>query len=261
MASGPTAYPHSERMARAEQIAARFQSYYAENLLAIGIYGSLGRSADGPYSDIEMHVIVKGEEITRAFEWSAGPWKAEVDVYSEDVFLNAAAELDSLWPITQGSFARVLPLHDPKRLFHRAAHAVFDHTLDDYNNLIREVLIGDFYEVIGKARNAISRGQTGNLAAEAVLAARFAACVVGLANRHLYSTGPEIFPESLSLPGRPAGYDELLDLVMRGDLSDPARVGQAMDALWEGEEAWAAGCEIKLYRDLEELLNEDGVKA
>jgi kanamycin nucleotidyltransferase len=257
MTSGPNSYTHTERLARAEQIAARFQAYYAENLLAIGIYGSLGRSMDGPYSDIEMHVIVKGEEIERSFEWSSGPWKAEVDVYSTDVFLAEAGKLDDLWPITQGSFARVLPLHDPKRLFHRAAHAVFDHTLEDYNRLIREVLIGDLYEMIGKARNALARGQTGDLAAEAVLAARYAACVVGLANRCLYSTGPEIFPESLGLPGRPAGYDELIEMVMRGELSDPRRVIKVMDTLWEGEEAWAAGCGLKLHFDLEELLVQD----
>lgn len=257
MTSGPSSYPHSERLARAEQIAARFQSYYAENLLAIGIYGSLGRSADGPYSDIEMHVVVKGEEIDRSFEWSTGPWKAEVDVYSPDVFLNKAAELDDLWPITQGAYARVLPLHDPKRLFHRAAHAVFDHTLEEYNDLIREVLVGDLYEVIGKARNALARGRTANLTVEAVLAARYAACVVGLANRYLYSTGPEVFPESLALPGRPAGYDELLDLVMHGEMNDPQRVVAAMDALWEGEESWAAACGIQLYRSLEDMLVED----
>ena len=254
MTAGPTAIPHSERLARAEQIAARFQSYYAENLVAVGIYGSLGRSADGPYSDIEMHVIVNGEEIQRTFEWATGPWKAEVDVYSPDVFLARAGELDTLWPITQGAFSRVLPLHDPRRLFHRAAHVVFDHTMEEYNNLIREVLIGDLYEVVGKARNALARGKTADLAAEAVLAARYAACAVGLANRCLYSTGPEVFPESLTLPGRPAGYDELLDLVIRGDLSDPQKVVNGMDALWEGEEAWTAACGIKLYRDLEELL-------
>jgi kanamycin nucleotidyltransferase len=257
MTSGPTSYTHTERMARAEQIASRFQAYYAENLLAIGIYGSLGRSMDGPFSDIEMHVIVKGEEIERAFEWSSGPWKAEVDVYSPDVFLAQAGKLDDLWPITQGSFARVLPLHDPKRLFHRAAHAVFDHTLEEYNALIREVLIGDLYEMIGKARNALARGQTGDLAVEAVLAARYAACVVGLANRCLYSTGPEIFPESLGLPGRPAGYDALIELVMSGELSDPRRVVEVMDALWEGEEEWAKGCDLKLHHDLEDLLAQD----
>ena len=257
MTSGPASYTHTERLARAEQIASRFQAYYAENLLAIGIYGSLGRSADGPFSDIELHVIVKGEEIERAFEWSTGPWKAEVDVYSLDVFLAHAGKLDDLWPITHGSFARVLPLHDPKRLFHRAAHTVFDHTLDEYNDLIREVLVGDLYEMIGKARNALAQEKTGNLAAEAVLAARYAACVVGLANRCLYSTGPEIFPESLGLPGRPHGYDELMELVMQGELSNPRRIMNVLDTLWEGEEAWAAGCGLDLHRDLEELLAQD----
>ena len=260
MPSGPIPYSHSERLERAEHIAARFQSYYDESLLAIGIYGSLGRGADGPFSDIEMHVVVKGDEIERAFEWSTGPWKAEVDVYSPDVFLARAGKLDALWSITQGAFVHVLPLYDPQRLFDRAAHIVFNHPSEDYNNLIREVLIGDLYEVIGKARNALAQGSTANLAAEAILAARYAACVVGLANRRLYSTGSLIFPESIGLPDRPTGFNDLLDLVMRGDLSDIRQVGQAIDALWEGEEVWAAGIGIKLYRDLDDLLNENCVQ-
>ena len=257
MFTGPEAYTHTERMARAEAIAARFQAHYEEHLLAIGIYGSLGRGADGPYSDIEMHVIVSGEEIDRSYEWSEGPWKAEVDVYSPDVFLSKASELDDLWPITQGAFARVLPLHDPKRLFHRAAHAVFDHTLEEYNHLIREVLIGDLYEVIGKGRNALASGQTANLASEAVQSARYAACVIGLTNRHLYSTGPAVFPESIELPGRPDGYDTLAGLVTRGELSDTHAVLKAMDALWVGFEAWATERGLNLHIKLEALLSDD----
>lgn len=255
MVSGPDRFTHPERLARAEKIAARFQSHYEENLLAIGIYGSLGRGMDGPFSDIEMHVIVQGEEIERSFEWSTGPWKAEVDVYSPDVFLSRASLLDDLWPITQGAFARVLPLHDPKRLFHRASHAVFDHSLDDYFAVMEEVLIGDLYEVVGKVRNSLVRGTSANLPAEAVLAARYAACVIGLNNRHLYSTGPEVFPESLELPGRPAGYDALVGMVTRGELGDPAAVGAAVDALWAGEEAWAGEQGLQLHRDLDDLLN------
>jgi len=257
MPAGPAEYPHTARLARAESIAARFQAYYAENLLAIGIYGSLARGTDGPYSDIEMHVIVKGEEIDRVFEWSAGPWKAEVNVYSPDIFLSQAAELDDLWAITQGAFARVLPLHDPKRLFHRAAHAVFDHTLEEYNDLMREVLIGDLYEVIGKARNALATGQTANLSADAVAATRYAACVIALANRHLYSSGAQVLPEALSLPGRPNGFDQLAGLVMRGQLNDQPAVLEAINALWEGEEAWAAERGLRLHRELDELLGED----
>jgi kanamycin nucleotidyltransferase len=257
MPAGPSSFTHPERLARAETIAARFHAHFEDNLLAIGIYGSLGRSLDGPFSDIEMHVIVQGEEIERSFEWSEGPWKAEVDVYSPDTFLAHSAELDDLWPITQGAFARVLPLHDPKRIFHRASHAVFDHTLEDYQDVIREVLIGDLYEVVGKVRNALATERTANLPAEAVLAARYAASVVGLNNRHLYSTGPAIFSESLELPGRPAGYDELVGMVVRGKLHNAQAIAAAVDALWAGEEAWAQEQGLQLYRTLDELLREE----
>jgi hypothetical protein len=48
-----------------------------------------------------------------------------------------------------------------------------------------------------------------------------------------------------------------MELVMQGELNNPRRIMNVLDTLWEGEEAWAAGCGLDLHRDLEELLAQD----
>ncbi|HMN60028.1 MAG TPA: kanamycin nucleotidyltransferase C-terminal domain-containing protein [Anaerolinea sp.] len=254
--SGPQPFEHAERVQRAEQIAAAFQRRYAQRVKGIAVYGSLARATDGPFSDIEMFVILEGERVERVFEWSAGPWKAEVDVYSEDVYLNAAGEFDEFWPITHGAFLHQLVLHDPGGLFARGGQIALGHSDEEFRALISEVIVGDLYEAVGKIRNGVARGRGEVIAPFCVDAARYGACLVGLHNRQVYTSGASLFSESLELPGRPRGYDALARLVMAGDLGDPERAAGLLDAFWEGVEDWAAEQGIPLTHDLEDLLEE-----
>jgi kanamycin nucleotidyltransferase len=80
-----------------------------------GVYGSLARGADGPYSDIEMMCLLRTAGVERTVEWSHGPWKAEVNFLGYDVALRQAAEVDGDWPLAHGAYLNVLPLHDPER--------------------------------------------------------------------------------------------------------------------------------------------------
>jgi kanamycin nucleotidyltransferase len=111
--NGPRPHTHPQRLQLAQEIAAQIHQHYGRHVLALGLYGSLGRGTDGPYSDIEMHCVLQGVTIDIAHEWSAGPWKAEVDVYDEATILATAALVESNWPLTHGAFVHVWPLYDP----------------------------------------------------------------------------------------------------------------------------------------------------
>ena len=106
---GPQPISSEQRRHTAQEIAQALQQHYQERLLALGIYGSLGRGSDGPYSDIEMHCIVQGEGIEQCFEWSTGPWKAEVDVYSSEVILGLAAEVEGIGRSLTGLMSACCP--------------------------------------------------------------------------------------------------------------------------------------------------------
>jgi len=244
----------SSRLELARHIADQIQDHYRDDVLAVGVYGSLARGTDGPYSDIEIHCVVRGQGVDVCHEWSAGPWKAEVDVYSEDVVLEWASELDVDWPVTHGACVHVWVLYDPSGFFPRLCEAALLHPDHAFQEVIRDVIVGEIYERIGKTRNAGAEKNESCLPYLAVELAKCGACLIGLDHRHLYPASSRMLQESLELPGRPEGYDALCQMVMAGDLADPARIIVAADAFWTGVEKWAEERGIQIEHELDMLL-------
>lgn len=249
---GPQPFSHAERMSRAREIAETFRAHF--DVLAIGLYGSLARGDDGPFSDIEMYCVARGEGIDEDYEWSEGAWKAEVNVQSAEVLAAWAAELDEFWPLTHGSCVNILPLHDPTRFFESLKAYVFDHADEAYDDLIHGVIVGELYEFLGKIRNAAASGKTDNLSSLAVEMAQYGAYMIGLANRTLYTASATMFSESRALADKPSGYEQLCELVASGRLENPAQIARAADRFWEGIEAWAAEKSIPIHQKLGDLL-------
>ncbi|CAC7780316.1 Kanamycin nucleotidyltransferase [Staphylococcus aureus] len=61
-----------ERMKIVHEIKERILDKYGDDVKAIGVYGSLGRQTDGPYSDIEMMCVMSTEEAEFSHEWTTG---------------------------------------------------------------------------------------------------------------------------------------------------------------------------------------------
>lgn len=229
---GPQENTHEERLLRAREIAEVFQSRF--NPLAIGLYGSLARGTDGPYSDIEMLCVVQERGVDQDYEWSEGPWKAEVGVASADLVLAHAARLEDDWPLTHGAFIDILPLHDPTHYFPRLKQLVFEHREEAYLRLIHGHIVGEIYEYVGKMRNARQSGHRDHVSSIAVGMVHHGALIIGLANRRLFTSAQTYVRESLDLPGNPLGYTRLCSLVMRGHLDNLGEVADAADEVLEG---------------------------
>jgi kanamycin nucleotidyltransferase len=257
MKKGPQPISSEQRRRTLQAIAQTLQDHYLDQLIALGVYGSTAQGTDGSFSDIEMHCVVQGEEIDQAFEWSAGPWKAEVDVYSPEVILAQAREVDGDWSITHRAFVRVLPLFDPQGFFPRLKDTALSQPEEVFRCRIKEVIVGDLYELIGKVRNAWSAQNHACLPEYAMQMAKSTACLVGLAQRHLYHGSANLFEEALTLPDAPQGFPALCRRVMSGRLSSPRTIVREVDELWAGIEAWASERSIVLEDQLEELLNKE----
>ena len=184
----PQPSSRAERYIRMQQIADRVQAYYGDQLLALGVYGSTAKKLDGPYSDIEMHCVLRGTAIEIWHEWVEGPWKAEVDAFSSDVMLSYASELEGNWAMTQGSYVHVLTLHDPENFFPKLKKTALDHTDEAFNEIIRLLIIGEIYEMVGKLRNARAQANPGPVSLFTSHLAMYGAWMLGLANRHLYNS-------------------------------------------------------------------------
>ncbi|MFL5629162.1 MAG: nucleotidyltransferase domain-containing protein [Ktedonobacteraceae bacterium] len=99
----PQPMNHQQRMRLAQAIAERLISRYGESVKALGLYGSLARNEDGPYSDIEMFCVLRKGEETHTYEWCTGPWKAEVNVLDEVSLRQEASQIDGRWALTHGA--------------------------------------------------------------------------------------------------------------------------------------------------------------
>lgn len=236
---------HRERRALACEIADRAR-HCRDDALAVGLYGSLARGDDGPYSDIEILCVLKTPDEDYTREWTAGPWKAEVNFVGAEALFAQAATVDGEWPLTHGAYVHTRPLHDPEQLFPRLRHTVLNQPGDAFATAIRSLIVEDLYELIGKVRNARHMNEPDGLPVVAMHLALHGAFLIGLANRTPYTSGTRLFAESLRLPERPAGYDNLCRLVMAGTLGDPAQVATLCEGFWSGVERWAAARSIVL---------------
>ncbi|MCP3774448.1 ANT(4')-I family aminoglycoside nucleotidyltransferase [Paenibacillus sp. MZ04-78.2] len=241
--NGPQAVTKDERRAIGHNIADRLKQVYGDKIKAIGLYGSMARGTDGPYSDIEMLCVLRtedGEEpIDFSHEWAAGAWKAEVNVYSEEELLKYAKTVEDSWPLSHGAFLTALPLYDPDGFFDDLIAAVQSPDEADFRESIHGILVGEMFEFAGKWRNANAQGPRTYLPYLAMETAQYAAMLIGLHHRTTYSTGAKVIPEAMTLPDRPEGFDALAQLVLSGELSDPDRVFLTCEAFWNGLQAWA----------------------
>ncbi|WP_274366084.1 ANT(4')-I family aminoglycoside nucleotidyltransferase [Paenibacillus thermotolerans] len=240
--NGPVQISRSERLQTCREIASRLHEAYGEKILAIGVYGSISRGMDGPFSDIEMFCVLNesSESVDFSYEWSAGPWKAEVDVRIADILLLTARTVEGRWPLTHGPFFSQLRLYDPTGFFQKLKEAAESPTKEDFRLAINEVLVGEMYEFVGKLRNISLNGPHTYLPYLAMEFAQYGAMLVGLHNQKLFSTGSMVLPEALELPNRPEGFDNVVRMVMSGELSEPSKIVSACENYWNGLVRWAA---------------------
>ncbi|MNZ72459.1 Kanamycin nucleotidyltransferase [compost metagenome] len=249
--NGPVKISREERLQICHEIASRLHEVYGDKIVAIGVYGSVSRGTDGPFSDIEMLCVLSvsesSESIEFSYEWLAGPWKAEVNVCSAEILIKTASTVEGRWPLTHGPFFSQLSLYDPEGFFPKLIEAAESPTKGDFRRAIHEVLVGEIYESVGKLRNVSLNGPRTYLPYLAVQFAQYGAMLVGLHNQKLFSTGAMVLPEALEMPNRPDGFDNVARMVMSGELGEPSKIVSACENFWNGLENWANEHDYVIY--------------
>lgn len=236
---GPKPLSHSQRLSIAYEIVERMKDRFHRDLLSIGLYGSLARGEDGPYSDIEIFGVLQTDHYIQRHEWCTAEWKAEVDLYGKQTLRDLAARVDERWPLTHSAFLTVLPLDDPERFFAELRAIVQTRPDSLFREAIKNLLVDDVFECIGKIRNAQVLEMPTTLPALVLKLAQAVAMVIGLANRQCFSTGTSVITEAMVLPDRPEGFSELGKLILTGDLHDSRQLGTLCENLWQGINEWA----------------------
>lgn len=238
MLNYPMSTTREEKFILIEDLKNRLLNRYKDNILAIGVYGSIGQEIDGPYSDIEMHVITENDTKIDGHEFIFGKFKMEIDTDTKDEIFNEARKVDDMWPIKAGSFIHILPIYDPNSLFEELKTLPLSVSKEDIESVMREFMIWEPYETMGKVRNNWLNGNHDYLTIAARDLIWQTAKLIGLANKQYYSTRAKMFQESLLMSSKPSGYEELVQCVLKGNLTDKQKVYALCENLWSGLNEW-----------------------
>ncbi|ANS73345.1 KNTase domain-containing protein [Paenibacillus yonginensis] len=234
----PAATDRTEKIKLIQEVKEKLLSRYGEQILAIGLYGSVALEQEGPYSDIELRVVTRDGIELPGFEIILPPFKLEVGMVQLEIWLERAGAVDDSWPIKAGAILNMVPLFDPQDYFRQAKSLALSISDDAIREVMREFMIWEPYETMGKIRNSRQTGSFGYLPRAAYDLTWQTAKLIGLANRHPYSTRARTFEESVTLSSKPEGYAELAKRVMDGDLSDKQQIYELCEKLWTGLNRW-----------------------
>ena len=237
---GPQRIVREGRRASVHDIISRLESSFENSIVAIGLYGSTGRDVDREYSDVEMFCVLSKLGEDRRLEWADAGGKFEIELFGEDVVRRRAARLDEAWSVTHATFANPQRLCGDVSFFAELRRLVFEHSQNQFDDVIRAILVGELFEGLGKVRNAQLHGAHEQLPRVATRLAIMAELMVGLSHRHIYTAAGLATIESMKLEPRPSGHDELCEMVMRGELSAPDRISATIERYWTGVIEWAA---------------------
>jgi kanamycin nucleotidyltransferase len=238
MLSYPTATTREEKLTFIRDITDKLLTAYPNDILAIGAYGSLGKKQDLPYSDIEMHVITKDGRLINGHEFIYGKFKLELSCREKSDLFKRASRVDDSWAIWAGSFVDILAIHDPEGVFEELKQIPLQLSEESIKEVMREFMIWEPYETMGKIRNNMQTGNLDYLPLGAKDLVWQTAKLIGLANKKYYTTRAKTYAESLEMPSRPEGYDELAKRVMAGELQHKDEVYKLCEELWTGLNIW-----------------------
>lgn len=238
MLAYPVSTTRKEKLEMIHIIKKRLLTAHGDAILAIGAYGSIALETDGPFSDIELHVITKDSSQLESLEFIYDKFKIELSTKDRSTFIKQAKEVDDSWAIKSGVFIHILPIHDPTHLFEQVKELPFEALDTIRRDVMKEFMVWEPYETIAKIRNNYSSGNLNYLDLGARDLLWQSAKLIGLANKTYYSTRARTFEESMEMESIPSGYTELLSFIMGEQLHNKEKVYALCEALWTGLNEW-----------------------
>src|SRR5690606_32821659 len=144
-------------------IKGRLLTTHGDEILAIGVYGSVALGTEGPYSDIEMHVITKDGIKIETLEFVYDKFKIELTTNEKTDFFREAEEMDDSWAIKAGAFINILPVHDPGNIFEQVKDLPFKASGETRHKIMKQFMVWEPYETVGKIRTNQSLGNSAYL--------------------------------------------------------------------------------------------------
>jgi kanamycin nucleotidyltransferase len=236
--AGPQPHDTAQRRAIAQSIVQQAQTQLSDRLLAAALYGSVAKGLDQPYSDLEMFLLVEGDQEETYHEWVWEQGRIEVNEIGWDAALEMADTVEDDWPLARGQFVYAEPIWGDAALIDELKRRTLNAPKEQFDEAMQEILSAELYENLGKLRNAHERRIEDPMVALAGQFAHHTATLIALSHRHCFKNSQRILREALGLPDPPEGFDLLARIVTQGRLSDLNEVAHAIEGCWRGLRPW-----------------------
>lgn len=247
----PVATTREEKLVIIDIIKQKLLRAHSDRILAIGVYGSIGQGTEGSFSDIEMHIVTKDGVELQNHEFIYDKFKIELNMVEKSKLFENARMVDDGWAIKAGFYVNIMKIYDPDNVFDDLKELPLRITDEEVKETMREFMIWEPYETVGKIRNNFRSSNLNYIPIGAYDLLWQSAKLIGLANKQYYTTRARTIEESLVIANKPSGYAELALCVMKGKLDDKRLVYQLCENLWTGLNDWYE--ELGISYKLEEL--------
>jgi len=241
----PQKFTREERLIFAKEFSEKIKSKFKEKLLAVGIYGSVAREEDQPYSDLEMLVILKGLHHEKTIEGIYRDLKYEINLCTKERIKKKIHTIDIDWPISVGQYLKILPLHDPQ--------SVFDYFVKEYERVIKksfkpyiaEVFSCDLFDLFCKFFNAKERKNYQSMRFLIFVLCDKMSKFLGLLNKQYYHSVAERPQDAMKMPINFPSFIELMKKITAGKIENTKELSILIE---------------KVYREITLYLEEEGIQ-
>lgn len=231
----------SERVKIAKAISKMISQKYGDEILLVGVYGSVAMEEDTDHSDIDMYVVTKNLTLQKYFAYKEVP--ITIHFKTEKEVLEAIRNVTSTWPAEVHQFLSPKVVYGSRRLLNEWKQIVKKIPEEDFRKAASTALI-ELYENVGKVRNACRQRNLGRCIEAVWNVVWHADMFVALVNKTYYRK-----------PGF-RGLEEVMDFK-----KIPANYGKLMKTLWESRDFTELNeASTELWENCLELAREEGIK-
>lgn len=142
---------NSEKLEMAKAISKMILQKYGDEILLVGVYGSVARREDRDYSDIDMYVVTKNLTSQKYFAYKGVPFT--IHFKTEKQVVETIKNVTSTWPAEVHQFLSPKILYDSRKLPDEWKRIVKSIPKEDFRKAASTALI-ELYENVEKVRNA-----------------------------------------------------------------------------------------------------------
>jgi len=246
---------HEERLMIAGQIKDMIVEKYGEQAKMIALCGSTVRGEDTQFSDMEMMVILKGQQKAKDVSFLYGENYMHVEMLSEDDLMKKIGQVNLNWPFVVGTFHNIKILAGDSSMIDEVKKAAEALPEEKFASAIQEGVLS-LFENVGKIKAAKLKGRN-ELANLDTLIYRLAlkvGLIVSLMNRApIFGSSYKAFDSLYGLPKLPENFEKDAKLIIASENPDE-KTRYALD-LFESFLKFAKeqGVEIESYSSAQEL--------